>query len=302
MPFLANEKNKSTKTIHNFLNILLSKNYNRSDLVISVGGGITGDVTGFLASIYKRGINFINVPTTLLAQVDSAVGGKTGVNSIYGKNLIGSFYQPKLVITDTAFINSLSKREMICGFAEILKHSIIKDLNFFLWLQKNTKLILSKDSEKLIYAIKKSCQIKIHFVTQDINEKGLRMLLNFGHTFAHAIEVKNNYSKKISHGEAVLAGMILAIKLSIIKKKCNEKTLKHIMSLYKENNLIYFLKNIYNSKWIKSLIPFLKQDKKNNDEKINFLLLKKIGKTELPNKSKISTQQLEKYSKIISQD
>ena len=281
---------------------MLSKNYNRSDLVISVGGGITGDVTGFLASIYKRGINFINVPTTLLAQVDSAVGGKTGVNSIYGKNLIGSFYQPKLVITDTAFINSLSKREMICGFAEILKHSIIKDLNFFLWLQKNTKLILSKDSEKLIYAIKKSCQIKIHFVTQDINEKGLRMLLNFGHTFAHAIEVKNNYSKKISHGEAVLAGMILAIKLSIIKKKCNEKTLKHIMSLYKENNLIYTLKNIYNSKWIKSLIPFLKQDKKNNDEKINFLLLKKIGKTELPNKSKISTQQLEKYSKIISQD
>jgi len=223
LPFLANEKNKSTKTIHNFLNILLSKNYNRSDLVISVGGGITGDVTGFLASIYKRGINFINVPTTLLAQVDSAVGGKTGVNSIYGKNLIGSFYQPKLVITDTAFINSLSKREMICGFAEILKHSIIKDLNFFLWLQKNTKLILSKDSEKLIYAIKKSCQIKIHFVTQDINEKGLRMLLNFGHTFAHAIEVKNNYSKKISHGEAVLAGMILAIKLSIIKKNAMKK-------------------------------------------------------------------------------
>ena len=144
--------------------------------MISVGGGITGDVVGFVASIYKRGINFINIPTTLLAQVDSAIGGKTGVNSNYGKNLIGSFYQPKLVISDTSFINSLPKKEMICGYAEILKHSIIKDKKFFEWLERNTRLILEKKSKELIYAIKKSCEIKMYFVNQDVNEKNMRMI------------------------------------------------------------------------------------------------------------------------------
>jgi 3-dehydroquinate synthase/shikimate kinase/3-dehydroquinate synthase len=301
LPFIANEKNKCTKTVNRYLNILLSKNYNRSDILISLGGGITGDVTGFVASIFKRGINFVNIPTTLLAQADSAIGGKTGVNSNYGKNLIGSFYQPKLVIADTVFLESLSKKEMICGFAEILKHSIIKDYNFFKWLKKNTKFIFAKNQVKLAYAIKKSCQIKIYFVSKDVNEKGLRMLLNFGHTFAHGIEVKNNYSKKITHGEAVLTGMIMAIKLSIIKENCSKENLKQVLSLYVDNNLSYTLKNISNTKWIKSLIPFLKQDKKNDDEKINFLLLKRIGKADLPNKFKISTQQLEKYSKLISQ-
>ena len=128
----ANEKNKSMITVNKYLQILLSRNFNRSDLIIGIGGGITGDVAGFVASIFKRGINFINIPTTLLAQVDSAIGGKTGVNSKQGKNLIGSFYQPKLVISDTSFINSLPKKEMICGFAEILKHSIIKDKNFLI--------------------------------------------------------------------------------------------------------------------------------------------------------------------------
>ena len=301
LPFLANEKNKSLNSVNYYLKILLSKNFNRSDLIIGVGGGITGDVAGFVASIYKRGINFINVPTTLLAQVDSAIGGKTGINSNYGKNLIGSFYQPKLVISDTSFINSLSKKEMICGFAEILKHSIIKDRKFFNWLEKNAKLIFSKKNRELTYAIKKSCEIKIHFVTKDINEKGLRMILNFGHTFAHAIEVKNNYSKKITHGEAVLTGMILAIKLSILKKNCSHEILNQVQNLYLKNSLTHSLKNVSNAKWIQSLIPFLKQDKKNDDDKINFLLLKNIGRTELPNKFKISTTELKKYCKIISQ-
>ena len=301
LSFDASEKNKSIKVVNYYLKILLSKNFNRSDLVISVGGGITGDVTGFVASIFKRGINLINIPTTLLAQVDSAVGGKTGVNSTYGKNLIGSFYQPKLVISDTSFITSLPKKEIICGYAEILKHSIIKDKKFFIWLKKNTDSIFKMKAQELTYAIKKSCEIKIHFVNQDINEKGLRMILNFGHTFAHAIEVKNNYSKKITHGEAVLTGMILAIKLSVLKKICNYETLKKVQNLYLENNLDYVLRNISNPNWIKSLIPFLKQDKKNDDENINFLLLKKIGKTDKPNKFKMSSSQLKKYSKIISQ-
>jgi len=301
LPFSANEKNKSINIVNYYLKLLLSKNFNRSDLLIAVGGGVTGDVAGFVASIFKRGINFVNVPTTLLAQVDAAVGGKTGVNSVFGKNLIGSFYQPKLVISDTAFINTLPKKEMVCGFAEILKHSIIKDKNFFKWLEKNSKLILSKNSNALTYAIKKSCQIKIFFVTKDTNEKGLRMTLNFGHTFAHAIEIKNNYSKNITHGEAVLTGMILAIKLSILKRNCKKEVLNKITELYNHNNLNYTLKNISNSNWIRSLIPYLKNDKKNTDEKINFLLLKKIGQADKPNKFKISLSDLRKYCKTISQ-
>ena len=300
LSFNANEKNKSLKLVNYYLNKLLSKNFTRSDLVIAVGGGITGDVVGFASSVFKRGINFINIPTTLLAQVDSAIGGKTGVNSSYGKNLIGSFYQPKLVISDTSFINSLPKKEMICGYAEILKHSIIKDKKFFNWLEKNSKSVLTKKKKELAYAIKKSCEIKIYFVNKDTDEKNIRMMLNFGHTFAHAIEVKNNYSKNISHGEAVLTGMIMAIKLSIIMKSCSKNVLKQVQDLYWENNLTYTLKNVSKSKWINSLIPFLKQDKKNDDERINFLLLKKIGLTDMPNKFKITTAKLRKYSKIIS--
>ena len=301
LPFNANEKNKSFNTVNYFTNILLSKNFNRSDLIIAVGGGIVGDVVGFVSSIFKRGINFINVPTTLLAQVDSAIGGKTGVNSSHGKNLIGSFYQPKLVISDTLFINSLPIKEMICGYAEILKHSIIKDKKFFSWLEKNSKFVLTKKKKELIYAIKKSCEIKTYFVNKDVNEKGLRMILNFGHTFAHAIEVKNNYSKKITHGEAVLSGMILATKLSIIKKACSIKTLNKIKDIYENNNLEYTYKKYSQNSSVNKLIPYLKNDKKNNDSKINFILLKSIGKTALPNKSKISINDLKKNVKTISQ-
>tara|TARA_B100000963_G_scaffold194628_1_gene169303 strand:- start:436 stop:1542 length:1107 start_codon:yes stop_codon:yes gene_type:complete len=301
LPFTANEKNKNINTVNSFLKVLLSKNFNRTDLIIGVGGGIVGDVIGFVASIYKRGINFINIPTTLLAQVDSSIGGKTGVNSYLGKNLIGSFYQPKLVISDTSFINSLPKREVICGYAEILKHSIIKDKKFFNWLEKNTKLIFAKKDRELSYAIKKSCEIKMHFVNRDVNEKNLRMILNFGHTFAHAIEVKNNYSSKITHGEAVLSGMILAAKLSVIKKICSLQTFDRIKKIYVNNNLTHTFEKYNNFKSIINLIPYLKNDKKNNDDKINFILLKSIGKTLMPNKSKISIINLKKLSRAISQ-
>ena len=301
MPFNASEKNKSLKKVYFYLDKLLSRNFNRSDLIISLGGGITGDLTGFISNIFKRGINFINIPTTLLAQVDSAIGGKTGVNSSYGKNLIGSFYQPKLVISDTSFLRTLPKKEIICGFAEILKHSIIKDKKFFDWLKVNTKKILLRKSKELTYAIKKSCQIKIFFVNKDVNEKNLRMILNFGHTFAHAIEVKNNYSKKITHGEAVLFGMILATRLSFVKKVCSIKIVNEIIKIYNENNLSYTFKKYSKQNSINSLIPFLKNDKKNNDNKINFILLKRIGKTTLPNKYKISLNNLKKISKTIVQ-
>tara|TARA_B100000963_G_scaffold13787_1_gene10643 strand:- start:295 stop:1407 length:1113 start_codon:yes stop_codon:yes gene_type:complete len=299
--FTANEKNKSINTVNKYLKILLSKNFNRSDLVIGVGGGITGDVCGFVASIFKRGINFINIPTTLLAQVDSSIGGKTGVNSKFGKNLIGSFYQPRLVIIDTVFINSLPKREMVCGYAEILKHSIIKDKKFFNWLEKNSESILTKKSNELIYAIKKSCEIKLLFVNKDVNEKNLRMILNFGHTFAHAIEAKNNYSKRITHGEAVLSGIMLAVKLSVVQKICSLKILNQIKNIYLKNNLAYTFKEYKKQKSINGLIPYIKNDKKNNDDKINFILLKNIGKTVLPNKSKISLKNLKNLTKVISQ-
>ena len=299
--FKANEKSKSLRSATFLLNKLLSKNFNRSDLIISVGGGITGDLTGFVASIFKRGINFISIPTTLLAQVDAAVGGKTGVNSSYGKNLIGSFSQPQLVISDISFLKSLKKKEMVCGYAEILKHALINDKNFFNWLKSNTKYIFLHDSKKLIYAIKKSCRIKLSFVNKDVNEKNLRMILNFGHTFGHAIEVKNNYSKNITHGEAVLAGMILATKLSLIKKACNKKVLDDLTEIYTENNLNYTFNKYKNPKKINSLIPYLKNDKKNNDEKINFILLNRIGKTTMPNKHKISINELKKNIKLFTQ-
>ena len=183
---------------------------------------------------------------------------------------------------------------MICGFAEILKHSIIKDKKFFNWLEKNARFIFLKKNRELIYAIKKSCEIKIHFVTKDINEKGLRMVLNFGHTFAHAIEVKSNYSKNITHGEAVLSGMMLATKLSVMKKVCSTGIFLRIKNIYLNNSLDYTFRKYSKKDSVNKLIPYLKNDKKNNDNKINFILLKKIGKTVLPNKSKISLNHLKK--------
>ena len=297
--FNANEKSKSIGSVTYFLDNLFSKNFNRSDLVISVGGGITGDLVGFVSSIFKRGINFINIPTTLLSQVDASIGGKTGVNSKFGKNLIGSFAQPKLVLSDIAFLKSLSKKEMICGYAEILKHAVIIDKKFFNWLKRNTKFLFENNKEKLIYAIQQSCKIKLSFVSKDLNEKNLRMILNFGHTFAHAIEVKNNYSKNITHGEAVLIGMILAAKISVINKLCSKKTLEELIRIYKLNKIDYVLNNYSTYSQINSLIPFLKNDKKNNDEKINFIFLKKIGKTTLPNQHKISIKTLKKKLKIL---
>ncbi len=299
--FNPSEKAKSLKSVDFFLNNLFLKNFNRSDLIIGIGGGIVGDLTGFVASVFKRGINFISVPSTLLSQVDAAIGGKTGVNSNFGKNLIGTFSQPKLVISETSFLKSLKKKEMICGYAEILKHALIHDKKFFNWLKLNTKNIFSHHPRKLIYAIKKSCMIKLYFVNKDVNEKKLRMILNFGHTFAHAIEVKNNYSRKFTHGEAVLAGIVLATKLSLIRKVCKKNTLDEIMQIYEKNNLNYTYKKYLKANEIKSLIPFIKNDKKNNDEKINFILIKKIGKTTMPDTQKVSVGDLKKNIKDFTQ-
>ena len=204
-----------------------------------LGGGITGDVVGFIASIFKRGINFINIPTTLLAQVDAAIGGKLVLILNKEKTLIGAFYQPKLVISDISFLNSLPKKKLYVVTRKFLNTQLSKMQLFLIGLRKNTKYIFLRKSKELTYAIKKSCKIKMSFVNEDEFEKGQRMKLNFGHTFAHAIEVKNNYSKVITHGEAVLAGMILATKLSVIRKTCREKILREIKNIYLENELNY---------------------------------------------------------------
>ena len=297
----VNEKFKSFTNVNKLVEKCLSRNFNRSDIMISLGGGILGDLSAFAASIIKRGINFINIPTTLLAQVDSSVGGKTGVNSKLGKNLIGTFYPPKLVISDVEILKSLPQREIICGYAEILKHSLILKNNFFNWLQKNSnKMLISRNSNLLHQAIVKSCKIKMYFVKKDVDEKNIRMILNFGHTFAHAIELQNNYSKKINHGEAVIMGMMMAIKLSYFKKICSFQTLSQLKNIYNLNNLKYDIKKIFKKNEYSQIVEHMTNDKKNNDKKINLILLKKIGQTTLPNTYKISKQELKKiFNKII---
>ena len=293
--YQANEKLKSFNKVNDLVEKLIKSNFNRNDVLISVGGGIVGDFSGFVASIVKRGINFINLPSTLLAQVDASIGGKTGVNSINGKNLIGSFYQPKLVIIELKFLQSLLKRDIVCGFAEILKHSFIHDKKFFHWLKKNSKKILQKlDYKTLREAIIKSCKIKLFFVSSDEKEKNNRMILNFGHTFAHGIEAAKNFSRKINHGEAVLIGMHLATKLSYQKKVCSLKTFKEIDKFYRNNNLPYNLKEYFSLKESKKIVSFMSSDKKNVDDRINLILIKKIGRTTKPGKFKIKIREMEK--------
>ena len=297
----VNEKFKSFANVNKLVEKCLANNFNRNDVLISLGGGILGDYSAFAASIIKRGINFINIPTTLLAQVDSSIGGKTGVNSPLGKNLIGTFYQPKVVISDVEMLKSLPRRELICGYAEILKHSLILKTNFFNWLENNSKqLLVNKNLNLLKKAIVESCKIKIFFINKDIHEKNIRMILNFGHTFAHAIEAQNNYSKKINHGEAVIMGMMMATKLSYIKKLCSLNTLNKLKQIYHANNLKYDIKKIFNRNEYNKIAKYMSVDKKNNDKKINLILLKKIGQTTQPNMCKISSTELKNVlNKII---
>ena len=275
--FNSNEKNKNQKSVNNILSILLSKNFNRNDCVISVGGGITGDVSGFAASIFKRGLKFINVPTTLLSQVDSSIGGKTGINSKYGKNLIGSFYQPSLVITDIVFLKSLPKREIICGYGEILKHALIADKKFFTFLDINGSQILNLESPFIERAIFKSCSIKKKIVENDEKEIGIRKILNFGHTFAHAYEATLGYTKKLNHGEAVILGIKTATKFSLSNNILGIKEFNLIEGHLNKLNLPRNINKLFLIKNLNKILSFMKKDKKNNTNKINLVLLRKIG-------------------------
>jgi len=277
--FNANEKNKNQNSTNKILDLLLKKNFSREDCIFSLGGGITGDVTGFAASLFKRGLKFINIPTTLLSQVDSSIGGKTGVNTSSGKNLIGSFYQPKLVISDSNFLKTLPKREIICGYGEILKHALILDKNLYQFLNKNFSEIVNLKSPYIEQTIFKSCKIKKKVVEKDEKEKNLRKILNFGHTFAHSFEATLKYSKKLNHGEAVLLGMITALKFSLNNKFFRQKEYFSILNHYEKSKLPSNIKNYFSKKDLKKILFYMLKDKKNNSDQINLILLKNIGST-----------------------
>ena len=273
----ASEINKNQKQVNIILEILLKKNFSREDCLISIGGGITGDISGFAASLFKRGLKFVNIPTTLLSQVDSSIGGKTGVNTKFGKNLIGSFFQPRLVISDIQFLKTLPRREIICGYGEILKHSLIANKKFYNFLDDNILKILDLKSPFIEKTIYESCKIKKSVVEKDERETGLRKILNFGHTFAHAYEASLGYSKKLNHGEAVILGMKSALKFSLknnfLKQNEYNSILNHIESAKLPNNINKF----FSGKDLNKILSFMTKDKKNNSEKINLILLKKIG-------------------------
>ena len=279
----ANEKNKNQKTTNEILEVMLNNNFSREDTLISIGGGITGDIAGYAASLFKRGLKFINIPTTLLAQVDSSIGGKTGVNTKQGKNLIGSFYQPKLVISDTDFLKTLPKREIICGYGEILKHSLISNKKFFHFLDKNFKNIFQFRSPYIEKTIYESCKIKKNVVEKDVKENNVRKILNFGHTFAHAYEASLNFSKKLNHGEAVILGMSTALQFSKLNNLLSLNEFKIITNHIKNFGLPNDIKKYFFLKDTNKIISFMINDKKNSTNKINLILLKKIG-TPLINK------------------
>ena len=276
--FNASEKNKNINNVNKILEILLNKNFLRNDVLISLGGGITGDISGFAASLFKRGLKFINIPTTLLAQVDSSIGGKTGVNSKYGKNLVGSFYQPSMVLSDIQFLNSLSKRDIICGYGEILKHSLIDNKKLFNFLNKNLKKILNLTSPFIEKAIYESCKIKKKVVEKDEKETALRKVLNFGHTFAHAYEAGLGYSHKLNHGEAVILGMKTALNFSLRENILSKSEYNLIVNHIDNSGLPSSIKKYFSIKDLNKILSFMIKDKKNNSEKINLVLLKKIGK------------------------
>lgn len=215
----AGEQFKTLDTLNTIMTELITKGHDRTTTLCALGGGVIGDMTGFAAACYRRGVDYIQMPTTLLAQVDSAIGGKTAVNHALGKNMIGAFHQANGVIIDIDTLLTLPEREFIAGLAEVIKYGLIADSDFFQWLEQHTRQIMQRDLAVLVTMIERSCQIKAHFVVKDEREQGVRALLNFGHTFGHAIETATGYTSWL-HGEAVAVGMLAAADLS-----CRENTL-----------------------------------------------------------------------------
>lgn len=274
------EATKSFTMFDSLLDKLLSLRLERSDLIIALGGGVIGDLVGFVASVYLRGIDFIQIPTTLLAQVDSSVGGKTGINSKHGKNLIGAFHQPKLVLIDVTTLETLEKRHVIAGYAEVVKYGLINDPDFFNWLQLNGETLINGPKEisrpLRAEAIFKSCEAKAAVVAEDEKETGARALLNLGHTFGHALEAENGYNDDLYHGEAVAMGMIMAFDLSVKMGLCKKEDYDHIrihldaIGAQKASQFNFDVDN---------LLHHMKGDKKMSDGKLTFVIARGIGKS-----------------------
>ncbi len=267
------EQYKTLGTLEKIFDALLEKGHNRSTTLIALGGGVVGDITGFAAASYQRGVNFLQVPTTLLAQVDSSVGGKTAVNHPKGKNMIGAFHQPKCVLIDTDTLKTLPARELSAGLAEVIKYGLIKDLAFFEWLENNVEKLLALDLASITYAIKKSCQNKAAIVAEDEKEQGVRALLNLGHTFGHAIETSQGYGE-ILHGEAVAIGMNMAADLSMAMQWISNDDVARVSGILQKTGLpVRPPETMTPDKFLAAMAV----DKKTLNKKIRLVLLKHLG-------------------------
>ena len=266
------EAYKNSDTLNLIYDTLLKNRCERSTPLIALGGGVIGDMTGYAAATYLRGVPFIQIPTTLLAQVDSSVGGKTGINHPLGKNMIGAFYQPQLVLADTNTLNTLPDNELAAGIAEVIKYGLIRDLPFFEWLEHNMDKLLARDTAALQYAIARSCQNKVEVVEADERESGERALLNLGHTFGHAIESGMGYGNWL-HGEGVAAGTIMAADLSQRLGWISPQDVARIRKLFERARLPVAAPDLGVDKYL----DLMGLDKKVEGGKMRFVLLKKVG-------------------------
>lgn len=267
------ERYKTYDSVNIIISKLLSVRFSRNSCLLALGGGVIGDITGFVAACYQRGIDFIQIPTTLLAQVDSSVGGKTGINHPLGKNMIGAFHQPIAVIIDTVALDTLHDKELSAGFAEVIKYGLIRDAEFFVWLEANTDKLIARESAALAYVIERSCGNKVEVVSADEREAGVRAILNFGHTFAHAIETGLGYGVWL-HGEAVALGMLLAAELSYRMGWISQQLTARIRQMLLAMNLPVVLPHALHPVRIRELMAV---DKKAKNGTLYLVLLKGLG-------------------------
>ena len=270
--FPAGEENKTLNTVEKLYEFLIEKKFYRDDLLVALGGGVVGDLTGYTAATYLRGIDYIQIPTTLLSQVDSSIGGKTGVDFLMYKNMVGSFYQSKLVYANISTLKELSTRQFLSGMAEVLKAGLIKDVIFYEWLLSNMFEIMELDEEILEEMIYRAEEIKVKIVLSDPKEKGNRALLNFGHTIGHAIEKYKNF--EMLHGECIALGMVAAAYISYQKKILNKDEYYEIRDMFVPFYLPITIEDID----VDEIIKLTKNDKKMNENGIKFVLLKKVGR------------------------
>jgi 3-dehydroquinate synthase len=274
----AGENTKGFDGFQDLATEILDTSPERRSTLIALGGGVVGDITGFAASVILRGIDFIQIPTTLLAQVDSSVGGKTGINTRHGKNLVGSFYQPRLVLADTGALNTLPRRELLAGYAEIVKYGLLGDKVFFEWLEKNGKALIDGDESLRQQAVIKSCRAKAEIVGRDEKEAGDRALLNLGHTFGHALEAETGFGEKLLHGEAVAIGMMMAFDLSAQIGLCPVEDATRVRAHLESIGLPVQPTDVSDQLWNSTaLLNHMSQDKKVRDGKITFILAQGIG-------------------------